>query len=80
MDFDNTFTESNITNIDDSYAENAHSRFRSVTESDVNKLINDEENENTKKKTVYDINIVKAFLAKELNETRDIEKIPPDNS
>ena len=42
-------------------------------------MIDDKENENIKKKTVYDINIVKTFLAKEHNETRDIEKIPPED-
>ena len=36
-------------------------RFVPVTSEDVDKLINDEENLNTKRKTVYDINIVKKF-------------------
>ena len=52
-------------------------RFAEVSESDVEKFIEGEENANTKKKTFYDLKLVKKFLAEERLEIRDIEKIPP---
>jgi len=52
-------------------------RFLNVTDSDVDKLIQGEENKNTKKKTHYDLKLVKKFLEEERREDREIEKIPP---
>ena len=50
-------------------------RFVTVAEGDVEKLISAEENANTKKKTSYDLTIVKKFLVEERNKTREIEEI-----
>ncbi|KAK3743989.1 hypothetical protein QZH41_010801, partial [Actinostola sp. cb2023] len=52
-------------------------RFLNVTDSDVDKLIEGEENKITKKKTHYDLKLVKKFLEEERREDREIEKIPP---
>ena len=52
-------------------------RFAEVSESDVEKFIEGEENANTKKKTFYDLKLVKKFLEEERHEIREIEKIPP---
>ena len=52
-------------------------RFAEVSESDVEKFIEGEENANTKKKTFYDLKLVKKFLVEEHHEIREIEKIPP---
>ena len=52
-------------------------RFAEVSESDVEKFIEVEENENTKKKPFYDLKLVKKFLVEERHEIREIEKIPP---
>ena len=52
-------------------------RFAEVSESDVEKFIEGEENANTKKKTFYDLKLVKTFLVEERHEIREIEKIPP---
>ncbi|KAK3743005.1 hypothetical protein QZH41_007229 [Actinostola sp. cb2023] len=52
-------------------------RFLNVTDSDVDKLIEGEENKNTKKKTHYDLKLVKKSLEEERREDREIEKIPP---
>ena len=51
-------------------------RFVSVTDSDVHKLIEGEENANTKRKTYYDLKLVKKFLVEERSETREIEEVP----
>ena len=51
-------------------------RFAEVSESDVEKLIEGEENA-LKKKTFYDLKLVKKFLVEERHEIREIEKIPP---
>ena len=51
-------------------------RFAEVSESDVEKFIEGEENANTKKKTFYDLNLVKTFLLENCHESREIEKIP----
>ena len=50
-------------------------RFVPVIDGDVDKLIETEENGNTKRKTLYDINLIKQFLT-EHGESRSIEKIP----
>ena len=52
-------------------------RFAEVSESDVEKFIEGEENANTKRKTFYDLKLVKKFLVEERHEVREIEKIPP---
>jgi hypothetical protein len=49
-----------------------------VSEDDVDKLIAQQENENTKKKTVYDLNVVLKFLREVRKEERELEKIPPE--
>ena len=51
--------------------------FAEVSESDVEKFIKGEENVNTKKKTFYDLKLVKKFLVEERHKIREIEKIPP---
>ena len=53
-------------------------RFIDVSEDDVDKLIALQENENTKKKTMYDLNIVLKFLREVRKEERELEKIPPE--
>ena len=52
-------------------------RFAEVSESYVEKFIDGEENANTKRKTFYDLKLVKKFLVEERHEFREIEKIPP---
>ena len=52
-------------------------RFAEVSESDVEKFIEGEENANTKRKTFYDLKLVKKFLVEERREIREMEKIPP---
>ena len=52
-------------------------RFSEVSESDVEKFIEEEENVNTKKETFQDLKLVKKFLVEERQEIREIEKIPP---
>ena len=52
-------------------------RFAEVSESEVEKSIEGEENANAKKKTFYDLKLVKKFLVEERHEIREIEKIPP---
>ena len=64
----------NILDIDDS----SKCRFIDVSEDDVDKLIAQQENENTKKKTMYDLNIVLKFLREVRKEERELEKIPPE--
>ena len=43
-------------------------RFVEVSESDVEKFIEGEENANTKRKTFYDLKLVKKFLVEERHE------------
>ena len=50
-------------------------RFVPMTDSEVDNLIETEENANTKRKTLYDINFLKQFLT-EHGERRSIEEIP----
>ena len=52
-------------------------RFAEVSESDVEKFIEVEENANTKKKPFYDLKLVKKFLVEGRHEIREIEKITP---
>ena len=52
-------------------------RFAEVSESDVEKFIEGEENVNTQKRTFYDLKLVKTFLVEERHEIKEIEKIPP---
>ena len=49
--------------------------FVPMTDSEVDNLIETEENANTKRKTLYDVNFVKQFLT-EHGERRSIEEIP----
>ena len=51
------------------------SRFIDVSKDDVDELIAQQENENTKKKTMYDLNIVLKFLPEVRKEERELEKI-----
>ena len=53
-------------------------RFARITNDDVNSLISNQENENTKKKTRYDLKIVKEYLLQEHKESRELAIIPPD--
>lgn len=52
-------------------------RFQSVGVSDIDKFVNDQENKNTLKKTICDMNLLKLFLEETQNEKRAIETIPP---
>ena len=52
-------------------------RYTEVSESDVERFIQGEENANTKRKTFYDLKVVKIFLVEERHEIREIENIPP---
>ena len=57
--------------------DDSKSRFFEVSKDDVNELIAQQENENTKKTTIYDLNTVVKFLCEVRNEERELEKIPP---
>ena len=66
-----------ITIFDDQQNERIDVRFVPMTDSEVHNLIKTEENANTKRKTLYDINFVKQFLLTEHGERRSIiEEIP----
>ena len=52
-------------------------RFSEVWESNVEKFIAGEENANSKRKTFYELKLVKNFLVEERHEIREIEKILP---
>ena len=55
------------------------SRFVDLSEEDIIKICDEQENENTAKKTIYDIAIFKEFLAIYNSfEDREIEDIPPN--
>ena len=58
--------------------DDAKSRFIDVSKDDVDELIAQQENENTKKKTMKDLNTVLKFLCEVRNEERELEKIPPE--
>lgn len=53
-------------------------RFMSFDGKDVEAFIEEEENENTKRKTKNDITLLNAFLQGE-NESRRLEEIPPQD-
>ena len=56
----------------------ASSRFLDLSEDDIIKFCDEQENVNTTKKTIYDIAIFKEFLAIYHScEDREIEDIPP---
>ena len=57
--------------------DDSKSRFIDVSNGDVDELIAQQENENTKKKKMYDLNIVLKFLREVWKEERELEKIPP---
>ena len=52
-------------------------RSAEVSESDVEKFIEGEENANTKKRTFHDLKLVKKILVEERHEIREKKKIPP---
>ena len=54
----------------------AAARFVVVSDDDVNAFSEQQENENTKKKTLYDLKIFREFL-ETCDEKREIENIPP---
>ena len=54
----------------------AAARFVVVSDDDVNAFSKQQKNENTKKKTLYDLKIFREFL-ETCNEKREIEKITP---
>ena len=58
------------------FDDNSKSRF-DVSKDDVDKLIAQQENENTKRKTTYDLNIVLKYLREVRKEDRELEEIPP---
>ena len=57
---------------------NSKCRFIDVSKDDVDKLIAQQENENTKRKTMYDLNIVLKYLREDRKENRELEEIPPE--
>ena len=65
-------------NILDPMDDDSKSRFIDVSKGDVDELIAQQENENTKKKTMYDLNIVLKFLREVRKEERELEKISPE--
>ena len=65
-------------NILDPMDDDSKSRFIDVSKDDVDELIAQKENENTKKKAMYDLNIVLKFLREVRKEERELEKISPE--
>ena len=49
-----------------------------MSKGDVDELIAQQENENTKEKTMHDLNIVLKFLREVWKEERELEKISPE--
>ena len=74
MKFSNEPPNFDITIFDDERNERIDGRFVLMTDSEVDNLIKTEENANTKRTTLYDINFVKQFLT-EHGERRSIEEI-----
>ena len=75
--FSNELPNFDINIFDDQQNERIGVRFVLMTDSEVDNLIKTEENANTKRKTLYDINFVKQFLLTEHGERRSIiEEIP----
>ena len=58
------------------FDDNSKSRFIDVSKDDIDKLIAEQENENTKRKTTYDLNIVLKYLREVCKEDRELEEIP----
>ena len=75
MEFSNQVSNFDLSFLDEEQNERTDGRFVPLTDSDVDKYIETEENANTKRKTLYDINLVKKFLT-EHGESRAIEEIP----
>ena len=65
-------------NILDPMDDDSKSRFIDVSKEDIDELIAQQGNENTKKKTMYDLNIVLKFLREVRKEERESEKISPE--
>ena len=74
MKFSNELPNFDINIFDDEQNERIDGRFVPMTDSEVDNLIETEENANTKRKTLYNINFVKQFLT-EHGERRSIEEI-----
>ena len=64
----------NILDIED----NSKCWFTDVSGDDVDKHIGQQENENTKKNTMYDLKMVLKLLREVRKEERELEKIPPE--
>ena len=62
MEFSNQLPNFDINICDDEQNERIDGRFVPMTDREVDNLIETEENANTKRKTLYDINFVKQFL------------------
>ena len=65
-------------NILDPMDDDSKSRFIDVSKDDVDELIAQQENKNTKKKTMYDLTIALKFLHEVRKEERELEKISPE--
>ena len=75
MKFSNQLLNFDIKIFDYEQNERIDARFVPMTDSEVDNLIETEENANTKGKTLYEINFVKQFLT-EHGERRSIEESP----
>ena len=75
MAFSDQLPNFEIKIFDDELNERIDGRFVPMTDSEVDNLIETEENANTKRKTLYNIFFVKQFLT-EHGERRSIEEIP----
>ena len=75
MEFSNQQFNLDINMFDDELNERIDGRLVQMTDSEVDNLIKTEENSNTKRKTLCDINFGKQFLT-EHSERRRIEEIP----
>ena len=75
MEFSDQLPNFEIKIFDDEQNERVDGRFVPMTDSEVDNLIETEENANTKRKTLYNINFFKQFLTKH-GERRSIEEIP----
>ena len=77
MKFSNELPNFDINIFDDQQNERIDVRFVPMTDSEVDNLIKTEENANSKRKTLYDINFVKQFLLTGHGDRRSIiEEIP----
>ena len=75
MEFSNQLPDFDINIFHEEQNERIDGRFVPMADRGVDNLIETEENANTKRKTLYDINFVKQFLT-EHGERRSIEEIP----